>query len=249
MRGLVYLLFGSLRRSFRSRSKLVLENLALRQQLAMYRRPPQVRDADRLFWSTLARIWTDWPSALLVIRPETVVRWHRAGFRRYWRWRSRRGGGRPRIPLEVRELIARMAQENPRWGAVRIQAELRALGYEVSAETVRRYRLRALRRPPSQRWQTFLSNHRTPNALIELGRSSSSSAPPEVPERLRVAVDGAGSLAFHTTSGEVAVGERCDPVHRPAWTLASAAKSSSGGAMKGWLLSNTSPPSQASTAT
>jgi putative transposase len=160
MVALLRLLPGTLRRSLRSRSELMLENLALRQQLSMCERPPRAASSDRLFWSLMARFWPRWRSALLVVRPETVVRWHRAGFRRYWRWRSRRSGGRPPIPLEARELIAQIARENPRWGAVRIQAELRVLGYEVSAETVRRYRLRALLRPPSQRWQTFLRNHR-----------------------------------------------------------------------------------------
>jgi len=160
MVALLRLLPGTLRRSLRSRSELMLENLALRQQLAMYKRPTRVVASDRLFWTAMARLWPRQRSVLLAVRPETVLRWHRAGFRHYWRWRSRRSGGRPPIPLEARELIAQIGRENPRWGAVRIQAELRVLGYEVSAETVRRYRLRALRRPPSQRWQTFLRNHR-----------------------------------------------------------------------------------------
>ena len=96
-----------------------------------------------------------------MLEPATVVRWHRAGWRRYWTWKSRgRRPGRRRIPLEARELILRIASENPRWGAVRIRGELRALAYDISAESVRRYRLRALRRPPSQRWRTFLTNHR-----------------------------------------------------------------------------------------
>ncbi len=146
----------------RGRSDLVLENAALRQQLAMYdRRRLEVRDSDRLFWLLLVRIWPGWRGAVIAVRPETVVRWHRAGWRRYWRWRSRTNrGGRPRIDPEARELIMRLARENPRWGAVRIQGELRALGHEVSAETVRRYRLRARRRPPSPSWRAFLRNHR-----------------------------------------------------------------------------------------
>ena len=90
-----------------------------------------------------------------------VVRWHRTAWRGYWTWKSRaRHPSRPRISKELQGLIARIATENPRWGAVRIQGELLALGYEVSAETVRCYRLRALRRPPSQSWRTFLANHR-----------------------------------------------------------------------------------------
>ncbi len=95
-----------------------------------------------------------------MVEPDTVVRWHRTAWRRYWTWRSRRRPGRARISVELRELIVRIATENRRWGAARIQGELLALGFEVSTETVRRYRIRALRRPPSQSWRTFLANHR-----------------------------------------------------------------------------------------
>ena len=93
-----------------------------------------------------------------MVEPDTVVRWHRSAWRAYWRWKSRRRSGRPRIPAELRQLIVRIATENPRWG-VRIVGELRALGFEVSARTVSRYRRQALRRPPSQSWRTFLRNH------------------------------------------------------------------------------------------
>jgi transposase InsO family protein len=157
------LLVGSIRRALRSRSELILENLALRQQLAVYQRRvvrPPLRDRDRRFWSLLAHMWAGWRSPLMFVQPETVIRWHRTAWRRYWTWKSRkRGPGRPRIDPALRELIQRMARENPRWGAVRIVGELRALGYEVSARTVRRYRQHALRRPPSQSWRTFLRNH------------------------------------------------------------------------------------------
>ena len=95
-----------------------------------------------------------------MVEPDTVVRWHRSAWRAYWRWKSRRRSGRPRIPAELRQLIVRIAtDEHPRWGAVRIVGELRALGFDVSARTVRRYRQQALRRPPSQSWRTFLRNH------------------------------------------------------------------------------------------
>ena len=161
MRFLLGLLLLVCRSVGRSRRDLVLENLALRHQLAMCSRRPRVRNADRALWAQLLRRWPGWRSALVVLEPATVVSWHRAGWRRYWTWRSRRPRpGRRRIPLEARELILRLARENPRWGAVRIRGELRALGHDISAESVRRYRLRALRRPPSQRWRTFLSNHR-----------------------------------------------------------------------------------------
>jgi homeodomain-containing protein len=101
----------------------------------------------------------DWRRHPVVVTPDTVVRWHRAGGRLYWRWRSRAGGGRPRLSPEVRELIARMSQENPLWGAERIRGELRKLGIVVSNRSIRRYRWRAPGRPPSQAWRTFLANH------------------------------------------------------------------------------------------
>ena len=105
--------------------------------------------------------WPGWRSTLVMVQPETVIRWHRTAWRGYWTWKSRaRHPGRPRISKELQGIIARIATENPRRGAVRIQGELLALGYEVSAETVRCYRRRALRRPSSQSWRTFLANHR-----------------------------------------------------------------------------------------
>ena len=168
----VALLLGCLRRSLRPRSALLLENLALRQQLAVYRRRgarPRLRAGDRCFWSLLARMWPDWRSPLLFVQPETVIRWHRTAWRRYWTWKSRkRGPGRPRIDSALRELIPRLARENPRWGVVRIVGELRALGYDVSARTVRRYRRRALRRPPSQSWRAFLHNHASAIWAVDL---------------------------------------------------------------------------------
>jgi len=161
MRDYIGLLLAVFRGLWVSRQDLVLENLALRHQLLMCGRRPRVRGADRLLWEALFRRWAGWRGALVVLRPETVVRWHREGWQRYWARKSRPAElGRPRIPLEARELIARLARENPRWGAVRIRGEPRALGHEISAESVRRYRLDTLRRPPSQRWRTFLTNHR-----------------------------------------------------------------------------------------
>ena len=135
----------------------------LRQQLAVcvrQSRRRQLRREDRLFWSIISRAWTPWRSHLQLVQPETVIRWHRSAWRCYWTWRSRRRRpGRPRISAEVQELIIRIARENPRWGAVRIVGKLRALGHDVSARPVRRYRIKALRRPPSQSWRTFLKNH------------------------------------------------------------------------------------------
>jgi putative transposase len=168
----IALLVGSLRGVLRPRSALLLENLALRQQLAVYQRRgarPRLRAGDRRFWSLLARLWPNWRSPLLFVQPETVIRWHRTAWRRYWTWKSRkRLPGRPRIDPALRQLIHQLARENPRWGVVRIVGELRALGYEVSARTVRRYRQHALRRPPSQSWRTFLHNHASAIWAVDL---------------------------------------------------------------------------------
>jgi putative transposase len=144
-------------------AQLRLENLALRQQLAVLRRsaPKRVKltPADRLFWVWLRCVWTDWKSVLLIVKAETVVAWHRKGFRWFWRWRIRRGQpGRPRVPQEVRDLIRMMSRNNPRWGAPRIQGELLKLGIEITEPTVSKYMVRQ-RKPPSQTWRTFLQNH------------------------------------------------------------------------------------------
>jgi putative transposase len=144
-------------------TQLRLENLALRQQLAVLRRsaPKRVKltPADRIFWVWLRCVWTDWKSALIIVKAETVVAWHRTGFRLFWTWRIRRGQpGRPRVPQEVRDLIRMMSRNNPRWGAPRIQGELLKLGIEITEPTVSKYMVRQ-RKPPSQTWRTFLQNH------------------------------------------------------------------------------------------
>jgi len=158
------LLCSALRASLRYRQHLVLENLALRQQLAVLcrqSRRPKLQPADRLFWSFLSRLWSRWRSAVVLVQPETVIRWQRTAWRRYWAWRSRHGRapGRSPVPREVRELIVRLTRENPRWGSMRIVGELGKLGYDVSSRTVRRYRRAVRRHPPSQSWRTFLRNH------------------------------------------------------------------------------------------
>ena len=140
--------------------ELVAENLVLRQQLAVLkhgRSRPRLTDADRLFWVLLSRIWSDWRASLHVVQPETVLRWHRQGFRYYWRWKSRRRG-RPKIDPEVRTMIRKMCQANPLWGAPRIHGELLKLGSEISEATVSNYMIRR-RGSPSQTWRTFLQNH------------------------------------------------------------------------------------------
>jgi hypothetical protein len=141
---------------------LVVENLLLRHQLqiALRSRPrPRLRSKDRFFWLVVRRLYSAWKQHLVLIRPETVLRWHRRGWRLYWRWRSGTHLGRPRLSPEIRELIATMATQNTLWGTERIRGELLKLGIILSARTIRRYRRRRHSRPPSQSWRTFLANH------------------------------------------------------------------------------------------
>jgi len=114
----------------------------------------------------LSRLWFDWRSSLMIVNPETVIRWHREGFRLYWRWKSRSTPGRPKIAAEIRSLIRRMSRENATWGAPRIHSELQLLGYTVAESTVAKYMFRH-RKPPSQTWRTFLDNHVTDIAAID----------------------------------------------------------------------------------
>ena len=119
------------------------------------------------FWAILSGIWKIWRSALLIVQPDTVIRWHRTGFRLFWRWKSRSGKvGRPKTDLEIRRLIRRMSRENPSWGVPRIQSELALSGHTVSEATARKYRIRK-RNPPSQTWWTFLDNHLTDIVAID----------------------------------------------------------------------------------
>ncbi len=142
---------------------LVVEIVCLRQQLAVLQRTrkhPVLQDKDRRFWILMARLFCGWKQALIIVKPEAVLRWHARGWRAYWRWKSRaRIPGRRRIPLELRALIRRMAQENPLWGQVRIMAELLKLGYLVSPRTVRKYVRRPWSGRPSPGWKVFLKEH------------------------------------------------------------------------------------------
>ncbi len=149
------------RAMFASRATIVAENLALRHQLGILQRSvkrPQLRQTDRIFWVWLSRLWPSWRDSLAIVKPETVVRWHRDGFKLYWRWKSRGKPGRPKIDAEIRNLIRRMCRENVMWGAPRIHSELQLLGYDVDESTVGKYMIRH-RKPPSQTWRTFLDNH------------------------------------------------------------------------------------------
>jgi putative transposase len=137
--------------------------LALRHQIGVLQRSarkrPKLTSRDRLVWICLSRLWRDWRSALAIVRPETVIAWHRAGFRLFWTWKVRRGQpGRPVIWREVRDLIRRMCRENPSWGAPRIHGELLKLGIDIGESSVSKYMVRC-RKPPSQTWHTFLENH------------------------------------------------------------------------------------------
>jgi putative transposase len=147
---------------FRSRSALALENLALRQQVAVLQRnarKPRLKRQDRAFWVLISRIWSDWRKPLCIVQPETVIRWHRRGFRLYWTRKSRPGRpGRPKVAMEVRALIRRMLLANPTWGAPRIHGELVKLGIDIGEASVSKY-MGSRRKPPSQTWRAFLRNH------------------------------------------------------------------------------------------
>src|ERR1700730_17884381 len=156
---------------FKSKIRLEAENAALRHQLIVLRRKPRGRaqpaKSDRWFLIQLCRWLPSFLKVLTIIRPETLVRWHRAGFRSYWRWKSRSLGGRPQIDTDLRALIRRMSIENPLWGALRIHGELLKLGFEVAQSSVAKYMV-ARRGPPSQGWRTFLRNHAPDIAAIDL---------------------------------------------------------------------------------
>ena len=149
---------------FKSKSRLVAENLCLRQQLIVLKRRqtrPRLRDADRRFWALACRWFSEWSASLIVVKPDTVIRWHRKGWKAYWRWWSCRLAriGRKKTDPELRALIRHMARENPLWGQRRIQAELARLGFRVCARTVARYMRRPYNGTPSPGWRQFLARH------------------------------------------------------------------------------------------
>ena len=166
-------LLGWMVSAFRSREDLVLENLALRQQLlALHSQQPRRRltALHQLFWVVLRTCWSGWRKPLVLVTPRTVVNWHRAGFRLYWTWvsRVRQVGGRKRVSKEIRALIFRMFAENPTWGAPRIHGELLKLGFDVSERSVSRWIRRAPKdADPVKRWLTFLRNHREAIAAMD----------------------------------------------------------------------------------
>ncbi len=160
----LWAIIAALFSGLRSRRGLMLENLALRQQLStvLQKRRPRIGPVDRAFWVVLRRLWSRWSDAVVIVKPETVIGWHRAGFALYWTWlsRRRRSPGRAAVGREVRDLVRRMASENG-WGAPRIYGELMKLGFKVSERTVSRYMPQHGRWPERrQSWLTFLRNHR-----------------------------------------------------------------------------------------
>lgn len=147
---------------FKPHLRLEAENLALRHQLDVLRRSAprraRLRGWDRLLFVWLHRLWPGVLSSIVIVQPETVLRWYRAGFKAFWRWRSRGAPGRPSLPKEIRDLIREVSLANTLWGAPRIHGELLNLGVDVAQSTVARYMVRG-RRPPSQSWKAFLRNH------------------------------------------------------------------------------------------
>jgi hypothetical protein len=171
MIGLLCFFLAVLASPFKSKLRLEAENAVLRHQLNVLGRKLHGRvrltNHDRLFFIQLYRWFPSILKVLTIIRPETLVRWHRAGFRWYWRWKSRPQGGRPQIDTELRGLIRRMSVENPLWGAPRIHGELLKLGFEVAQSSVAKYMVKR-RGPPSQGWRTFLHNHAPDIAAMDL---------------------------------------------------------------------------------
>ena len=159
---MLFLILRTFISALRSRRALALENLALRHQLEVLKRNskrPRLTNRDRTLWIILSHFWPDWRKSLMVVQPDTVIRWHKRGFRLYWRWKSRpRWPGRRKVSKEIRDLIRTMSRANPLWGAPRIHGELLKLGIEVSQATVSKYMVRHMK-PPSQSWRTFLKNH------------------------------------------------------------------------------------------
>jgi Integrase core domain len=171
MREVCSLIWSALVGLFRSRASLVAEILILRHQINIQRRKSPRRQTfsatDRLIFAGLYRLAPTILNAIAIIKPETVIKWHRAGFRSYWRWKSRRRGGRPTVPPEIRKLIREMRIANPLWGAPRIHGELLKLGIDVGQTSVAKYIVKR-RAPPSQGWKTFLHNHSDGIAAMDL---------------------------------------------------------------------------------
>jgi transposase InsO family protein len=171
MIGLFCFVLAVLASPFKSKLRLEAENAVLRHQLIVLRRKlkgrARLRNNDRWFFVQMYRCFPSILKVVTIVQPETLVSWHRAGFRRYWRWKSRRRGGRPRLEIELRALIRQMSTENLLWGAPRIHGELLKLGFSVAQSSVAKYMVKR-RGPPSQGWKTFLRNHAPDIAAMDL---------------------------------------------------------------------------------
>ena len=151
-----------LRRSNKTRTQLILENIFLAKQLEIDQRTDpklKIKKSDRLFFGLMMDLLSNWKERIFIVKPETVIKWHRSAFKFYWRWKSKSKGGRPKVTREVINLIKQIANENPSWGAPRIHGELKKLGYDVSESTVYRYMPKRGKRTTGQNWKTFLKNH------------------------------------------------------------------------------------------
>jgi hypothetical protein len=170
MSGLFKILLAYVWSCFQSRERLKAEIIALRHQLNILGRKvpkrPRLSGGDRTVFVWLYRLFPQIADAFTVVRPETVVGWHRAGFRTWWRWKSRNPGGRPKVDQELRDMIRQMCRENPLWGAPRIHGELLKLGFEIAQATVSKYMVRGSR-PSSQGWKTFLRNNADAIAAVD----------------------------------------------------------------------------------
>jgi hypothetical protein len=148
--------------SFKNKIQLLLEIAMLAKQLEIYQRTDpklKLKRTDRMFFSLIMYWLYNWKERLFIVKPETVIKWHRTAFKFYWRWKSKHKGGRPKISREVIALIKQMANENPDWGAPRIHGELQKLGFDISESTVQRYMPKKGKRTTGQNWKTFLKNH------------------------------------------------------------------------------------------
>ena len=164
------ILAGLFRLLLKDRTQLALENIALRQQLAAFKRTvtrPKIEDRDRIFWLSIMGMLKEWKEALVFVQPRTVIRWHRKGFAYYWRRKSRAKPGRPPISMALIMLIRRLSQENVLWGAPRIRDELALLGHEIAESTVAKYMVKSRHTEPSQNWKSFIANHMAESAACD----------------------------------------------------------------------------------
>ena len=155
-------LFFLFQKSIKTKTQLILENIFLHKQLEIYQRTDpklKIKQTDRLFFSLMKDILSNWKERIFIVKPDTVIKWHRTAFRIHWRWKSRQKGGRPKVNWEVINLIKQMAKENSEWGAPRIHGELLKLGFNICESTVQRYMPKKGKRNNGQNWKTFLKNH------------------------------------------------------------------------------------------